>query len=45
MMCPNCDGNGYTAEAVPLHDGLGSFEYEQCQCEYCEGTGKIKEKK
>jgi len=43
--CPDCDGDGYTAEHDPCDphvDGICTNCPIQVQCEPCEGTGKIK---
>lgn len=51
MKCPKCDGYGYTTEH---HNGAYSHdENGNCmgycpicvECEYCQGTGQIKEEK
>ena len=46
--CPNCGGDGYTAEHDPTdlsyeHVELGhcTFCPVQVQCDLCEGTGQI----
>ena len=43
--CPKCEGVGWYADHDPNCNGSCDHCPVQVQCEECEGTGKIKEKK
>lgn len=50
VICPICNGDGYTAEHDPMSFNYHTGEHDchgcpiQVGCENCQGTGKVKGK-